>query len=159
MAPTNWRARSIPAAAAGEWFASDDWSRLRVGLSRRFGFSGGVARLAALDLVVFSSDHAKLALRESCRGADRIFHFGDRAAVAGGGADCVELVPDFQQCELVARERGDRIRSMVRAAARQPLLRHGAALAEKIVRENHGAGCRRWRCRPSSRPRCKLAFR
>src|SRR5437588_7112808 len=117
MASTNRRARSIPAAAAGESFASDNWSRLRMGLPRRFGFPGGVARFVAANPLVFSSDHPKLALREPARSADRIFHFSDRAVVAGSGADYFRLGSNFQQCELVACERGHRIRSMVRAAS------------------------------------------
>jgi len=52
---------SLAAAASGECFAAHDRSRLRVDLSWRFGFSGGVARLAAIDLLVFSSDHTELA--------------------------------------------------------------------------------------------------
>src|SRR6267143_1577892 len=123
MASTNCRARSISAAPAGESFAPHDWSRLRMGLSRRFGFSGGMARFVAADSLVFSSDHTELALRESARGPDRIFHFGNCAAIAGGGADCFGLGPGFQQRELVARERGHRIRPMVRASSWESLLR------------------------------------
>ena len=63
MASTDWRARPIPAAAAGEWFAAYDWSRLRIDLPWRFGFSGGVARFVAIGPLVFSSGHAKLASR------------------------------------------------------------------------------------------------
>jgi len=53
MASTDRRARPIPAAAAGEWFAAYDWSRLRIDLPWRFGFSGGMARFAAIDPLVF----------------------------------------------------------------------------------------------------------
>src|SRR5205085_7699123 len=96
-------------------------SRLRMDLPRWFGFFGGVARIVAADLLVFSSGHAQLALRESACRANRIFHFSDRAAVAGGGAGCCGSVAHFQQCELVARECSNRIRPMVRAASGKSL--------------------------------------
>src|SRR5207244_9191723 len=157
MASTDWRARPIPTAAAGEWFAAYNWSRLRIDLPWRFGFSGGVARFVAIGPLVFSSDHAKLASRQSCRGADRIFHFGGCAAVAGVGADCLGLVPDFQQRELVARQRGDCPSPLVRAASREPLLRRRAALAETT--QNHSPGCRCGCSHPSPCPAYGLAFR
>src|SRR5438876_10142452 len=122
MASTDWRARPIPTTAAGEWFAAYDWSRLRIDLPWRFGFSGGVSRFVAIGPLVFSSDHATLASSQSCRGADRIFHFGGCAAVAGVGADCLGLVPAFQQRALVARERGDCARPLVREASRELLV-------------------------------------
>src|ERR1700720_551824 len=157
MASTDRRARPIPTAAAGEWFAAYDWSRLRIDLPWWFGFSGGMARFAAIGPLVFSSGHAKLASRQSCCGADRIFHFGGCAAVAGRGADGLGLVPDFQQRELVARQRGDCPGPLVRAASREPLLRRRAALVEKT--KNHSAGYRCGCSRPSPRPACGLAFR
>ncbi len=98
----------------------------------RFGFAGGVARLAAIDHLVFPSGNAELAFRESCRSADRIFHLGDRAAVAGGGAYRFRIVAHFQQCELDARDGGDRIHSMVRAGSWKSLLRRRTWLAEKL---------------------------
>ena len=119
-------------------------------LSWRFGFSGGVARLAAIDLLVFSSDHTEPPFRESGRGADRIFHLGDRAAVAGGGAYRFRIVAHFQQCELDARDGGDRIHSMVRAGSWKSLLRRRTWLAKKTTREDHGAGYRRGCRRPRS---------
>ena len=61
----------------------------------RFRFAGGVAWFVAACPLVFSSDHPKLALRESGRGADCILHFSDRVVVAGRGAGCFELVLDF----------------------------------------------------------------
>src|SRR5438132_14401482 len=122
MASTDWRARPIPTAAAGEWFAAYNWSRLRIDLPWPFGFSGGVSRFVAIGPLVFSSDHAKLASRQSCRGADRIFHFGGCAAVAGVGADCVGLRPDFQQRALVARLRAECPSPFVRVGFGVPIL-------------------------------------
>ena len=89
----------------------------------RFGFARGLARIIAVDLLVFSFNHAQLALREPARGANRILHFGDCNAFAHCGADEFDILGDFQQRELVARECGHRVRALVRATARQSLLR------------------------------------
>ena len=115
------------------------WKQLRFCLPRRLGFTGSLAWFVAADLLVLSPRYAELSLCESARGANRIFHFGDRPGIGGHGANCTHGFGYFQQRELVAGECGDRVRAMVRATPGESLLRDRAALAETAYREDDGA--------------------
>lgn len=102
-------------------------------MPRRLGFAGGLAWIAAADLLVLSSRYAELGLCESPRRAGRIFYFGDRASVDSHGTDSTHYFGYFQQRELVARECGDRVRPLVRASPGQSLSRDRFALAEALT--------------------------
>ena len=67
-----------------------------MGLPRRIGFFGSMARFVAAHLLVFPFGHAELALREPGRRADRILHPGDCVAIARCGAAQFHLVDHFQ---------------------------------------------------------------